>query len=414
MLDVRPPDEILRAEQESLPVLQQHTDLVPWSPPQEPNVASRVRLILLLLCITVLLGCATLVFGEFLWSPTTATVIITPRYRDIQAILAVSTPSLQLSSTITRRASAAGTGVEQQQARPASGMLTFYNIATFPQTIPAGSIVVTRTNGVAYATDATVTVQAGNPPAEASVDVGAHALSSGTMGNISPGAIGMIPCCANIRLNGVVVNNTYPFTGGQEAATFTVVDQRDIDASAIQLEAAAQQAAQTSIHGQIPSHLQLLPSQCAATVRADPPVGSRSAHTTVTVTETCRGKVYNQNVALQAAIAEFVKSATREAGLSLVGYRLLVSGTQITNVSPDSPGGAVLACTVQVQGRWLYQFGLQQIASLKQKIAGLTYTQARAALQHALGIRLVTLSLSGGNILPLDASKISVIVTPLM
>jgi hypothetical protein len=67
---------------------------------------------------------------------------------------------------------------------------------------------------------------------------------------------------------------------------------------------------------------------------------------------------------------------------------------------------------VQVQGRWLYQFGLQQMESLKQKIAGLTYTQARAALQHALGIRLVTLSLSGGNTLPLDPRQINVVVTP--
>jgi len=412
MLDVRPQDEILRAEQESLPVLQQRTDLVPWSPPQEPNVASRVRLILLLLCITVLLGCATLVFGEFLWSPTTATLIITPRYRDIQAILAVSTPSLQLSSTITRRASAASTGVEQQQARPATGELTFYNIATFEQTIPAGSIVVTGTDGVAFATDATVTVQAGNPPAEASVDVWAHALSSGTGGNISPGAIGMIPCCANIRLNGVVVSNAHAFTGGQEAATFTVVAQRDIDASATQLEAAAQQTGQASIQGQVPSHSQLLPSQCVTTVHADPPVGSRSAHSIVTVTETCRGQVYDQSMVVRTATAEFVTNAVKEAGPSLAGYRLLVSGAQLTGVSPDIQGGGALSCAVQVQGRWLYQFGPQQIASLKQNIAGLSYTQARTALQHASGIRLVTLSLSGGNTLPLDPRQINVVVTP--
>jgi hypothetical protein len=244
------------------------------------------------------------------------------------------------------------------------------------------------------------------------VDVWAYALSSGTGGNISPGTIGMIPCCANIRLNGVVVSNAHAFTGGQEAATFTVVDQRDIDASATQLEAAAQQTAQTSIQGQVPSHSQLLPSQCVTTVHADPPVGSRSTHSVVTVTETCRGQAYDQSMAVRTATAEFVTNAAREAGPSLAGYRLLVSGAQLTNVSPDIQGGGALSCGVQVQGRWLYQFGLQQMESLKQKIAGLTYTQARAALQHALGIRLVTLSLSGGNTLPLDPRQINVVVTP--
>jgi Baseplate J-like protein len=416
MLDVHPSSEsdtALSTQQEVFPVVSHQSDQypVPWAPQTGPNIGGRARLLVFLVLLTIVLGSVTLALGNYFLVSPTAVVVIAPGVQNIQATITVPVAPAQLSSTVTRHHTVTSTGIIRQPARRATGWLTFYNIATFPQTIPAGSVVADA-HGVRVATNAPATVQAGNPPAEASVTVSAHALSSGTAGNIPSGDIGMLPCCENIGLNGIVVANANAFSGGVEAATYPVLDQRDVDSAAQSLGNAAQQVALAQVAAQVPSHMQLfsIPA-CEPHVDANPPVGSRSAQSSVTMTETCRGQAYSQDAARQMAIEAFVTSSTQQP---LQGYRLQVSGAQITGVSPANQGKDALSCAVLVQGRWIYQLDPRSLVLLKQHIAGLSYPQARAVLQHTVGVRLVALRLSEGSTLPDALSQINVAISPLI
>lgn len=354
--------------------------------------------------ILLLAGLLTLLFEEITWASLRATVLVLPQYSDVQQTVVVPVQARQLSSSSTRQHVTAATGKEQQPARWAAGILTFYNLATYAQTIPAGS-VVTGADGVSVATDSVATVPAGNPPVEASVDIPAHAENSGGGGNIPPGDIKQVPCCANINLGGVVVSNTFPFSGGQDAQNYTVVSQRDVDAAASPLEAAAQQSAQESLQEQV-HNLQLSPAlQCTAAMRADPPVGSRAAQVAVTVTETCRGQAYSKASALQAAKDTM---ATKQLP---VGYKLVLSAAQLTGVFL-SRDGETFSCTVLVQERWIYQFSQRQLKSLALRLTGLSYAQAQATLQKEVGVRQGTIRLTRGDMLPTNSDQITILTAP--
>jgi hypothetical protein len=415
MLDVRPSESSspLPSRQEVLPTTLQpaHPDqqLVLWRPPQEPIIGSRMRLVGFLCLALIFLGLTALVIKGVIGASTSATVNIAPQYSDVQVVTTVPAKTLSLSSSVTRQQTVAATGKGQQPARRAAGVLTFYNLANYPQTIPAFTLL-SGADGVRVSTDTAATVQAGNPPVEASVDVPAHAEYSGAAGNISSQDIRAVPCCANIRLSGVVVSNQFAFAGGQDALTFAVVDQRDADAAAGSLEAPVQQAAQEGIQGQVPSNLQLYSApQCTTHTHVNPPIGARATQVAVTVAETCQGQAYNQGIVLQAAVGEFMASVTRQP---LAGYTLLSPRAQITGVAPGNRSGGTLSFVVLVQGRWLYQFNHSRLASLKQEIAGLPYAQALSTLQREVGVRQGTIHLSGGDTLPADLSQITVLIEP--
>lgn len=161
--------------------------------------------------------------APLLFRPT-ATVTIVPTRLDRQASLVITavtgTPddtqhevAARFVSTTSPGLVASGqtSGVAHVPATTARGTLTFYNAATYPQTIAAGT-VLTGADGVHVVTDAMAPIPAGNPPLFGGVTVNAHAALAGARGNITALDVNVLCCVA-----GVAVKNTAGFTGGQDA-----------------------------------------------------------------------------------------------------------------------------------------------------------------------------------------------------
>ena len=173
--------------------------------------------------------------APLLFRPT-ATVTIVPTRLDSQATLLITavtgTPdparhevAARFVSATTPASEAFGqaSGVTHVPAVAAGGTLTFYNAATYPQTIAAGT-VLTGADGVQVVTDAAAPIPAGNPPLVGVITVNAHTALAGARGNIAALDIDGLCCVA-----GVAVKNTAGFSGGQDAQTYPTVRQADID-----------------------------------------------------------------------------------------------------------------------------------------------------------------------------------------
>src|SRR5207244_1142652 len=113
-------------------------------------------------------------------------------------------PALTLSQSQTVQAAGKG----HQDARAATGTLTFFNGQLQRVTIPAGSTFIG--NGVRITTDDTATIPAAdpttNPPTFGQMQVSAHAVLPGASGNIQAYAINESCCAAS-----VIVKNLAPF-----------------------------------------------------------------------------------------------------------------------------------------------------------------------------------------------------------
>jgi hypothetical protein len=168
--------------------------------------------------------------------PVNGYVTIVPTRMDRQATLVITavmgTPDVPrqevaarfVSATSpVRKASGKASGIEHIPATVARGTLTFYNAATYPQTIVAGT-VLTGADSVQVVTDALAPIPAGNPPLFGVVTVSAHVALAGSHGNIAALEIDGLCCAA-----GVAVKNTAGFTGGQDVQTYATVRQADID-----------------------------------------------------------------------------------------------------------------------------------------------------------------------------------------
>src|SRR5260370_19835325 len=123
--------------------------------------------------------------------------------------------------TLTKAEPAPTTGKGHQDARSAIGTLTFYNGLFTIQTIPRGT-VFTGNDGIRVATEAAVTIPAGNPPGYGQATVEAQALQAGNTGNIAAGDI-------NTMVSSSVLVKNSQFGGGRDARDFQAVSQADID-----------------------------------------------------------------------------------------------------------------------------------------------------------------------------------------
>ncbi len=410
MLEVRPPPGglPLPPRQERLPavVSSNNRQIVLWKSPRR-GIGHRMLLVGSLLLILLLAGLTTLVVEAI--SLPNATVTITPQFTTVQQTILIATKARQLSSSMTGTSRTQVTGKIQQSAQRAVGKLTFYNLAPFPQTIPAGPTISGKA-GVTVVTDVAATVLAGDAPKEAHIDVPARAMQSGPAGNISPDDIYLLPCCANITINGVVVDNNSAFTGGQDAANYTVVSQRDVDTTSVSLGQTLQPEAQDALQKQVLPDLQ--PSsapQCTTTTQSNPPVGQRAEQVAVTVTATCQVLAYSQKSVLKTAIDQFTASNLKQP---VAGYRFLPHKAHINAIALRNQDGGMFACTVLIEGRWLFQFDPAALAHLKQQLAGLSEAQAQILLQKEGGVRQDTIHISSGNMFPSDTNRITLLLVP--
>ncbi len=349
-----------------------------------------------------------------------ATVTITPASNDVSNTYVIfgvtGTPdpsqrqvqARQLSSaSSTQSKTVNATGVGQTPGVRAKGTLTFFNGSTSLQTVGAGTLFKGK-DGVVIVNDVPAVIPGAHPPTEGSVTVAAHAANVGASGNIKASDISGTCCFAG---NFVTVQNTAPFTGGQDPQTFTVVQQSDIDGVAKPLKNTLMPEAQRSLQGQIHSNEQPVSSpQCTPTVTSDHNAGDRAANVTVTVKVRCSGEVYDKDAAQTIAADLLKQQATKTPG---PGYALVGNlVTTVKHVIVTDLNKGTLSLTVRAEGIWVFQFSNAQKQSLANLISGKSKKDAQALLLKQMGVAKVDIMISGGdgNTLPADPSAITIVV----
>jgi Baseplate J-like protein len=381
------------------------------------SVRARISAVALLgiLPLSILLGVVL-----FFTLPAPATIAIRPSSGvrgEVVSVTAVTTTPAPLESQarvlIDTRVSSAlvmrATGVVHQPAVQATGTLTFYNIAPSVQQIPAG-VVFNITGGMQVISDTAVTLPAGNPPDSlGSATVPAHVQQAGVQGNITANTINGLCPCGNA---GVSVKNA-PFDGGQDALTYSVLTQADIDRVANPERTALLQEAKDGVKAKMRRAERLASAViCTSHEALDHQVGSKTAQAHVTVSATCQGEVYDQQDVVAQATALFRQDMRRVLQKPSV---LIGSPTAtITHASISDQRRGTLSFLVQVRGGWMHAL---DTARLSRQIAGKTYNEALSALLLTPGIVNATVQQRGSGLLrmPDDPRQITIqIVSPQM
>ena len=149
----------------------------------------------------------------------TATITITPDVRTMTLQSTAQLGKLLSPITVTESQTVPTTGHGHQDARQATGTLTFYNGLFTAQSIAQGT-VFTGSDGVTIATTQPASIPPGNPnTGYGTATVTAQVLQKGAAGNIAAGDITI-----TIK-NGLQVKNSQ-FTGGQDERDYMTVSPR--------------------------------------------------------------------------------------------------------------------------------------------------------------------------------------------
>ena len=391
-------------------------------PPSRPLLTHRLPVVLLALCVLVCLAVMAVSLVPLITASATVTII--PVQREITASTTLSVVTSGTTEKIAhqqvsgRRLSSLAlsqaetvptTGRGLQQARPAHGMLTFYNALPQVQNIPSGTLL-TSTSGIQIVTEQDAVIPAGTGAVNGEASVTAHAIEVGPQGNIAAGTI-TGPCCRAY----VLVTNRSPFEGGQDARSFPMVLPQDLSGAALGLKTSLSQSVQAALQAQVhPDETLITPVPCTPTVTSSHAAGEEAVQVTVTVEETCSGETY----VTQALHAQITQVVTRQATAQLGSGYALVGDVQVTvrpgTLTHQQQQQGTLTLQVSGTGTWAYQFDdvhLQQMAHL---IAGKSRAQATQLLLHQPGVSQVSVTVSSGTgsptSVPADASRIHLLV----
>ena len=353
--------------------------------PQPQPVTSAMIGVLLLSMFVPLLCIAVSVY--FILNPYTVTVTLYTRSQQ-EAI----TGTLQLGRmisplTLSQSQTVPTTGHGHQDARSATGSITFYNGQLSQQFVPAGTIL-TSASGIQIATDQDATIPAAdltaNPPIIGQVTVSAHAVNSGSAGNIQAYSINE-PCCSS-----VVAKNTAPFQGGQDERDYRTVTKTDMTNAATPLKTTLDTSMNDTLTRQLKSGEALTSQHCTQTVSADHQPGQEATFVKVTVSETCSGIAYNT----QELTSDVTKLLTSQAITKLgPGYSML--DTPQVDITQAAAQSTNVLLSFKAQSTWIYALSLQQQHAMKQLIAGKNTEKALQLLHSLPGIERLSLTSSG-------------------
>jgi len=195
---------------------------------------------------------------------------------------------------------AQATGSKTSQATHASGDLRIANFdLSSSLTLQAGLIIPNDLSlNIQMMLDETVTVRAAYGLSNPGVTfVPAHVVQIGPIGNIPGDRTGFYHCfgaagCQHTSGNGWDIWNVLPFSGGQDAQTYSIIQQSDIDGAANALIRAyspdPRQMIQTQLHAN--EHFVGTP-RCEPHVASDHLAGDKATSVTITVTFVCTGEV---------------------------------------------------------------------------------------------------------------------------
>lgn len=384
-------------------------------PLPETTRSSRRRLVLwvgigisaVLVLLAALLALTPLVFAP----PLTVTII--PAASSLSTTMQVSLstgthpspgslsghalPMLSLTESLT----VSTTGVGHQQAEPGHGTVTFYNAAPSVQVIPAGTLL-TGKDGTQVVTQSDAVIPAGQLSTNGQVSVPAHAVNVGPAGNIAAQDL-YGACCRE----GVYVQNTAAYRGGQNARTFPMVTAQDV----AKVEGVLHPQLNTSMKAAFltdlaPGESLVTPFACREDVEGSAGIGEEATSLTLTLTDTCTALAYHTQELATLVTQQLMIQADHRFGQ---GYTLM--GTIIPTIlnaipAPGKPNTQLL--TVKGTGTWAYQFNEQQIEQMARAVAGKSAAQATSILLHTPGVSQVELGTSGT--LPADPAHIHVLV----
>jgi serine/threonine protein kinase len=370
-----------------------------------------------------------------------ATVTITPASKDLKStydFLAVtrilgasqnqvSARLLSISTSAqTKMVQATGTKSVPGSGTQASGQMNFSNYSASPMTFNAGMVLTDASSpNIQVMLDGTGTAQAVGNSGPGSVNVPAHVVQIGTIGNLSmdsfnaclgsycssPQFNSMSGCRGLYQVSCVDVTNWSDLTGGTDPQTYTIVQQSNIDGAANTLIKANSPDLQKVLQPRIHVNERLIGTpQCAPHVKSDHAVGDKATSVTVTVTFTCDGEVYEQDQAQTLATKLLTDEGSNNMGPSYALEGKVVTSLIKANVL-DAKQGTV-ALTMNAEGTWVSQFNNAQKQSLAHSIAGKTKQVAYTLLLSQNGVLRANIQVSGNNsnTLPADPGRITIVV----
>lgn len=143
----------------------------------------------------------------------------------------IRVPAVPLNTkTFTAQAPVIATGVHTYPAITAHGTLTITNGSVISQTLPAGLTFISS-SGVSVVTDTAVFVPAGSANGYGFASVAAHALISGTSGNIPAYAIN------SVEGSSIYVRNLTAFRGGRDSYSVKFATAQDKHSALLQARA---------------------------------------------------------------------------------------------------------------------------------------------------------------------------------
>jgi serine/threonine protein kinase len=306
----------------------------------------------------------------------------------------------EYSTTESASQDATATGQTKTEGAHAQGILKFTNGAFVTQTVPAGTQLTSK-SGIKVITDAEVIIPSANSDTRdlGTVLVPAHAIDLGPEGNI-PALDIDTTCCS--QYNSIYVKNEKPFTGGQDAASYTFVQQADVDKVAKPLAERLKGQGVQKLKGQLRAgEASVGEPQCTPKVASEQPIGDQGRtieRTKVTVSQNCRVLAYNKQEVETLVRQRLSAKATADAGKDVA-----LSDQISTTVKPcDCKNGMI----VEAKSVATPFFNPLQQQHLAKSIAGRTVDEAIKALKQQQGVRDVVIEVGGANRLPQEPAAI--------
>jgi serine/threonine protein kinase len=328
-----------------------------------------------------------------------ATVMITPvsthLIQDYHIVAVTSHPvnsQLQVQARIisvtTKQKSEVvnATGKGWTKGMQAKGVLKFYNGLEVTQTVPVGTVFVSK-NNVQVVTDEAAPIPPASPPFLGSVSISAHTLQVGTIGDISPYTIEEI-CCAND--NSITVSNPNAFSGGRDPQPYTYVKMDDIRGATNSLESVLRPVAISLLRKQVHSNEKVLNTTlCIPRIQSSHAVNEVATTLQVEVRLNCSGEVYDNDAARSLSILLFKRDALKHLGIHYELYGNIYIAPIQTSLIHSTLGSILLIFAVQ--SVWVYKFSYIQKQILIKLITGKHQGEAVALLQKYPGVSKVVI-----------------------
>ena len=336
------------------------------------------------------------------YSPT-ATVTLIPKSQQITVNGTLQLGRIVAPITLSQSQTVATTGKGHQDARNATGSITFYNGQLNSVSVPAGT-VLTGTSGMPIVTDQDAVIPpadpTANPPIFGQVTVAAHATHEGKAGNIPAYTINA-PCCSA----SVLAKNTTAFHGGQDEREYQTVTQSDINAVTATLKPAVAQSMQAAFQTYIQQSEGVYLFPCAPRVTSDQKPGQEATQVKVTASETCSAVAYNSQELREKGTDLLTHQAVQTLG---TGYSLL--GDVQVRITQAEVSRTIPTLTFSCQGTWVYALDTTSQEHIKTIIAGKTKQEALQILATLPGIEQASIRWDEQTKLPESLNAIHFVI----